>query len=98
MRVWRKTMVPVLAALSVFLLGAAGVSGVDEMANNKAANGASATMPAAVRDGRPPLRHLVILGLADGSLPGGFPYDEPREEKYDENYQETLRVGPDTPA
>jgi hypothetical protein len=98
MTLWRKTMVPALAALAVFLLGAASVSGVDQMANSKAANAAAVTVPAAVADGRPPLRQLVMLGLADGSLPGGFPYDEPREEKYDENYQESLRGGPATPS
>lgn len=92
-------MVPALAALAVFLLGAASVSGLDQMANSKAAaNAAAVTVPAVVADGRPPLRQMVMLGLADGSLPGGFPYDEPREEKYDENYQESLRVGPATPA
>lgn len=96
-------MVPALAALAVFLLGAASVSGVDQMANSKAANAASvssvaATVPAVAPDGQPPLRRMVLLGLADGSLPGGFPYDEPREEKYDENYHESLRVGPATPA
>lgn len=97
-------MVPALAALAVLLLGAASVSGVDQMANNKAAaNAASvssvaATLPAVAPDGQPPLRQMVLLGLADGSLPGGFPYDEPREEKYDENYHESLRAGPATPA
>lgn len=93
-------MVPALAALAVFLLGAASVSGLDEMANSKAASGASVTVtvPGTVADGKPPLRQMVMLGLADGSLPGGFPYDELREEKYDENYQESLRVGPATPA
>lgn len=93
-------MVPALAALAVFLLGAASVSGVDQMANSKAANAASVavTLPAVAPDGQPPLRQMVLLGLANGSLPGGFPYDEPREEKYDENYHESLRVGPATPA
>jgi hypothetical protein len=100
MTLWRKTMVPALAALAAFLLGAASVSGLDQMANSRAANAASVTVivPAAAADGKPPLRQMVMLGLADGSLPGGFPYDELREEKYDENYQESLRVGPATPA
>jgi len=98
MSLWRKTVVPALAALAVFLLGAAGASGVDEMANNKAANAGPASRAAAVPDNPPPLRHTIVLGLADGALPGGFPYDELREEKYDENYQESLRVGPGTPA
>jgi hypothetical protein len=98
MSLWRKTVVPALAALAVFLLGAAGVSGVDEMANNKAANAGPDSRAAAVPDYPQPLRHTIILGLADGSLPGGFPYDELREEKYDENYQESLRVGPAMPA
>ena len=91
-------MVPALAALAAFLLGAASVSGVDQMANNKAANAAAVTALAVVADGQPTMRQMVMHGLAEGALPGGFPYDEPREEKYDENYQESLRVGPATPA
>jgi hypothetical protein len=103
MRFWRRPIVPVLAALAVVLLGAASASGVDQMANPNVTNAASLTTSAPVTipdvpaDSRPPLRHLVMLGLADGSLPGGFPYDEPREEKYDENYLEALHLGPGTP-
>jgi hypothetical protein len=93
-RFWRKSMVPALAALAVAMLGAAGASGVDQMANARVTHPVPAAVPAAVpaveADGHPPLRHLVLRGLAEGSLPGGFPYDEPREEKYDENYDETL--------
>jgi hypothetical protein len=98
MRRWTKTVVPVLAALAAVLLAAAGASGVDLMANTKVTNAASVTIPAVGADNQPPLRRLVIRGLAEGALPGGFPYDEPREERYDENYQETLQVGPATPA
>jgi hypothetical protein len=99
MRLWTKTVVPVLAALAAVLLAAAGASGVDQMANTtKVTNEASVTIPAVGAGGQSPLRRLVIRGLAEGALPGGFPYDEPREERYDENYQETLQVGPATPA
>lgn len=98
MRLWTKTVVPVLAALSAVLLAAAGASGVDQMANIKVTNTASVTVSAVAADGQPPLRHLVIRGLAEGALPGGFPYDEPREERDDENYQESLQVGQATPA
>jgi hypothetical protein len=31
---------------------------------------------------------LVLLSLAKGSLPGGFPYDELQGENYEESYQE----------
>jgi hypothetical protein len=92
MRLWKQTIVPGIAALAVVLLGAAAASGVDQMANAKIRHPAPATTQAVAADGRPPLRHLVLLGLAEGSLPGGFPYDEPREERYDENYQEKLHV------
>jgi hypothetical protein len=94
MRFWRRPIVPLLAALAVVLLGAASASGVDQMAKTNLTNAASVTIPDVPADGRPPLRQLVMLGLADGSLPGGFPYDELREEKYDENYPETLHLGP----
>jgi hypothetical protein len=98
MRLWRKTVVPVLAALAAVLMAAAGASGVDQMANTKVTNADSVIIQAVVADGQPSLRHLVIGGLAEGALPGGFPYDEPRDERDDENYQETLQVGPATPA
>jgi hypothetical protein len=98
MRLWTKTVVPALAVLAVVLLAAAGASGLDQMANTKVTNTASATIPGVAADSQPTLRHLVIRGLAEGALPGGFPYDEAREEKYDENYQETLQIGPATPA
>lgn len=90
MRLWRRTIAPGMATLAVVLLGAADASGVDQMANIKTLNSTSVTTPAVAADGQLPLRHLVVRGLAAGSLPGGFPYDEPREEKYDENYQEIL--------
>jgi hypothetical protein len=97
MWLWRKTIVPGMAALAAVLLvaaGAAGAAGVDEMANVRIPSPTSVTITAVTADGQPPLRHLILRGLAKGSLPGGFPYDEPREEKYDENYQETLHVEP----
>lgn len=92
MMLWKQTIVPGIAALAVMLLGAAAASGVDQMANAKIRNPAPVTTQTVAADGQPPLRHLVLLGLAEGSLPGGFPYDEPREERYDENYQEKLHV------
>ncbi|MBT2598020.1 hypothetical protein [Arthrobacter sp. ISL-72] len=98
MRLWTKSVVPVLAALAVVLLAAAGASGLDQMANTRMTNTPAVTIPAVAPNSQSPLRHLVIRGLAEGSLPGGFPYDEPREERYDEDYQETLDVGPATPA
>ncbi|GAA1256537.1 hypothetical protein [Arthrobacter pascens] len=68
------------------------------MANARVTNPAWLVVPAGAADGHPPLRHLVLRGLAAGSLPGGFPYDEPREEKYDEDYDEALHDGPATRA
>ena len=97
MRLWTKTVVRALAALAVVLLAAASAAGMDQMASTKGANTASAAI-LPVADSQPTLRHLVIRGLAEGGLPGGFPYDEAREERYDENYQETLHIGPATPA
>lgn len=85
-------MVPGLAAMAIALLGAAGASGLDEMASARIVHPASAAV-AAAPDGQPPLRHLILLGLAKGSLPGGLPHDELREEKNEENYQEaTVRL------
>ena len=74
-------------------MGAAGASGVDEMANARIGQPAPAG-EAAAADGQLPLRHLVLLGLAAGSLPGGFPYDELRDENREESYQDgTVRPG-----
>jgi hypothetical protein len=92
MRIWTKFMVPGIAATAIVLIGAAGASGIDEMANARIEQPAPVTVAVAA-DGQPPLRHLVLLGLAEGSLPGGLPYDELREEKYEESYQEaTVRL------
>ena len=87
MRIWMKVMVPGIAAVAVVLFGAAGASGMDEMANARIGQPPPITAAAAA-DGQPPLRHLVLLGLAEGSLPGGLPYDELRDENYEESYQE----------
>ncbi|MEV8149091.1 hypothetical protein AB0O52_13265 [Arthrobacter sp. NPDC080073] len=83
-----------MAALAVVLLGAAGASGVDRMAaaNISAPASIGSSVPAA--DGQPPLRRLVLRGLAEGSLPGGLPYDELREEAYNEKHQEKHHVEP----
>lgn len=80
-------MVPGIAAVAVIFLGAAGASGIDEMANAKIEQPAPITAATAA-DGQPPLRHLVLLGLAEGSLPGGLPYDELWDEVDEESYQE----------
>jgi hypothetical protein len=88
MRIWTKIMVPGVAAAAVIFLGGAGASGIDEMANARIGQPAPITA-AAVADGQPPLRHLVLLGLAEGAPPGGLPYDELRDEDYEVRYQET---------
>ena len=87
LRIWTKIVVPGIAAVAVVLLGAAGASGIDEMANARIGQTAPSSAAAAT-DGQPPLRHLVLLGLAEGSLPGGFPYDELRDEADEVSYQE----------
>ncbi|MGM7774863.1 hypothetical protein ACSVHC_02430 [Arthrobacter sp. KNU-44] len=73
-----------MAALAVVLLGAAGASGVDRMAAANLPAPASIGSSVLAADGQPPLRRLVLRGLAEGSLPGGLPYDEVREETYNE--------------
>ncbi|MFB8371074.1 hypothetical protein ACFC25_17135 [Pseudarthrobacter sp. NPDC055928] len=98
MRLWKKTVVPALAAVAVVLLAAAGAAGVDQIANTMVTNTASVTAFAAGADSQPSLRHVLIRGLAEGGLPGGSPFDEPREERYDENHQEARHVEPGTPA
>jgi hypothetical protein len=89
MGMWNKFLVPGLAAMAIALLGAAGASGIDEMASARIAQPAPAAA-AASADGQAPLRHLILLGLDKGSLPGGPPPDELREERYEETYQEAL--------
>lgn len=92
MRIWTKIIAPGIAAVAVVFLGAAAASGIDEMANARIGQPAPITAATAA-DGQPPLRHLVLLGLAESSLPGGFPYDELRDERYEETYQEaTVRL------
>jgi hypothetical protein len=71
MRIWTKIMVPGIAAVAVILLGAAGASGIDEMANARIGQPAPIAA-AAVADGQPPLRHLVLLGLAEGAPQAAF--------------------------
>jgi hypothetical protein len=95
MEIWNKFLVPGLAATAIALLGAAGASGIDEMASARITHPAPAAA-AATADGQPPLRHLILLGLDKGSLPGGPPHDELREERYEENYQEAPGAGPRT--
>lgn len=85
----RKTTLRGIAALTAVLLGAAGAAGVDQMATVHPQK-PTAVAAQATSDGQQSLHQLVKLGLAKGSLPGGFPFDEPREEEYDENHQETL--------
>ena len=81
---------PGVAALAVIFLGGASASGIDQMANAKIHGPTSATMSAVMADGQISMHHLVLRGLAKGSPPGGYPYDEPRDERSDEDYQETL--------
>ena len=88
-RLWKRAGVPALAALAVIFLSGAGASGIDEMANVSIHSPTSGTVSAVMDGGQTSLHHLVLRGLAKGSLPGGYPYDEPRDDKYDENYQET---------
>lgn len=95
MKVWDKFVVPAIAAVALALLGAAGASGIDEMASARITAPASAAVPAAA-GGQPSLRHLILLGLAKGSLPGGLPYDDLREEEYEETYQEAGGAAPHT--
>ena len=85
MEMWNRFLVPGLAATAIALLGAAGASGIDEMAGARITHPAPVAAAAAA-DGQPPLRHLILLGLDKGSLPGGPPHDELREERYEENY------------
>lgn len=89
---------PAMAALAALLMIAAAAAGLDEMANIRVPSPALVTIPVAAADAQPPVRHLILRSLAEGSLPGGFPYDEPREEKYDEDYQEALRIESANPA
>ena len=63
------------------------------MVNLKTVGFDRGTVSAVAAEGQP-LRHLILRGLAKGTLPGGFPFDEPREERYEENYPETLRQPP----
>ena len=90
-RLWKRAGVPALAALAVIFLSGAGATGIDQMANVKIHSPTSGTLSAVMDGGQTSLHHLVLRGLAKGSLPGGFPYDEPRDEKYDENCQEAQR-------
>ena len=90
MGLWRRAVAPGIAALAVIFAGAASASGIDQMANAKIHNPTSAAMSAVVAGGQTSLHHLVLRGLAKGSLPGGYPFDEPRDERSDEDYQEIL--------
>jgi hypothetical protein len=94
MRLWKRTIVPAMAALAVVLLGAASASGVDRMAAANIPAPASVSASVIAADGQPPLRRLVLLGLAEEALPGGVPYDELREETYVEQHQEKHHVEP----
>jgi hypothetical protein len=94
MRLWKRSIVPAMAALAVVLLGAAGASGVDRMAAANIPAPASVSASSVAADGQPPLRRLVLRGLAEGAVPGGIPYDELREETYDEQHQEKHHIEP----
>ncbi|WP_138444133.1 hypothetical protein [Sinomonas susongensis] len=91
MRIWTKTtLVPALAAVAVVFLTGAGVSGIDEMASLRLHYATHSTLTTPTTNAQPSLHDLLMDGLAKGSLPGGFPYDEPRNESIDEQYQEAL--------
>ena len=94
MSAWRRKVVPGLAAVGAFLLVAAGVAGIDEMANAKIPGLATGTVQTTTMNTEPGLEYVLLAGLNHGTLPGGFPNDEPRDEKYDENYLETLHFQP----
>ncbi|MHA7290360.1 hypothetical protein ACX80V_12010 [Arthrobacter sp. MDT3-24] len=98
MSAWRRKIVPGLAAVAAFLLIAAGVAGIDEMANAKIPGLATGTVQTTTMNTEPGLEHVLLAGLNHGTLPGGFPNDEPRDEKYEENYLETLHFRPRPPA
>jgi hypothetical protein len=98
MNAWRRSAVPALAAVAAFLLVAAGVAGIDEMANAKIPGPALASVQTTTVTNEPGLEHLLLAGLNRGGLPGGFPNDELREDKYDENYLELSRIQPSPPA
>lgn len=99
MAAWRRKCLSVLAVLAAVLLVAAGALGMDEAANIKTGSLDDAAAPAVhssvhTSGGEASFEHRLVLGLAKGALPGGFPFDEPREEKWDENYQEILYQHP----
>lgn len=90
MRMWTEALVPALAALAVIFLTGAGTSGIDEMASLRLQYPTHSTPTALGTSERPSLHDLLMDGLAKGSLPGGFPYDEARNESIDDQYQEAL--------
>jgi hypothetical protein len=98
MSAWRRTVVPRLAAAAGFLLVAAGVAGIDEMANTKIPALTTGTVQTATLNSEQRLEHAILAGLNQGTLPGGFPNDEPRDGRYDENFSESLHSRPRPPA
>lgn len=62
------------------------------MANAKIPGPATGTVQATAMNTEPGLEHLLLAGLNQGALPGGFPNDDVRDDKYDEDYLETLHV------
>ncbi|CAN7516095.1 hypothetical protein LJR078_003712 [Arthrobacter sp. LjRoot78] len=98
MSVWRRRTVHGLAAVAAFFLLAASVAGIDEMANAKIPGAATGIVQTATMNTEPGLEHVLLAGLSQGTLPGGFPNDDVRDDKYDEDYLETLHVQPRPPA
>lgn len=98
MSAWRRRTVRGLAAVAAFFLVAASVAGIDEMANAKIPGTATGTVQATAVNTEPGLEHVLLAGLNQGSLPGGFPNDDVRDDKYDEDYLETLHLQPRRPA
>ncbi|KQR81078.1 hypothetical protein ASF98_16980 [Arthrobacter sp. Leaf337] len=97
MSAWRRKAVPGLAAVAAFFLVAASAAGIDEMANAKIPGVATGIVQAWAMNTEPGLEHVLLAGLSQGSLPGGFPNDDVRDDEYDD-YLETLHFQPRPPA
>ena len=91
MRTWWKIAVRGVSILAVALLTASGAAGLDQMAIANTQNPTQVVVLLA-SGGQQSLHHSVMLGLAEGSLPGGWPFDDAPEERTEEDLQETLHV------
>jgi len=68
------------------------------MANAKIPGVATGIVQASAMNTEPGLEHVLLAGLSQGSLPGGFPNDDVRDDEYDDDYLETLHFQPRPPA